>query len=188
MHRGSSRPKNRGGEGQRTYEYPREREFPKNLDFVQRHLIRRAVRRRCRRYSPFLIPGGSRPKNRGGGGPMSVCVGDPVRAARRRKEAAGGHQEQALRHKIRQAKQRRTKKVEGKQVRTQDHTFTDRAGCGRSRRKIACYRLARSTTLTHLIDRAVCGRQWRKKTSTPSPPEWRPSRGHLRGTWVAHPR
>ena len=38
-------------------------------DLSQRHLIWRAVRRRCWRYSPFLIPGGSRPKNRGGGGP-----------------------------------------------------------------------------------------------------------------------
>jgi hypothetical protein len=49
--------------------------------------------------------------------------GDPVRAARRRKEAAGGHQEQALRHKIRQAKQQRTKKVEGKRVRAHKSTL-----------------------------------------------------------------
>jgi hypothetical protein len=49
--------------------------------------------------------------------------GDPVRAARRRKEAAGGHQEQALRHKIRLAKQQRTKKVEGKRVRAHKSTL-----------------------------------------------------------------
>jgi hypothetical protein len=34
-------------------------------DLSQRHLIRRAIRRRCRRYPPFLPPGIIRPKNRG---------------------------------------------------------------------------------------------------------------------------